>query len=106
MGLGEFAMRVKQFDDSNGRTLRVYTDRCLDVSIHSVFSQVIDNPQVNVLEIDLRKTKLIRDSGLSMLSMLTNKSGLKREHIKLVNCRPKIRTRINNSFLVGRLQVL
>ena len=106
MRSGEIAMRIKLFGNSDGKTLRVYTDKCLDVSIHRIFSQVVDNPQVNDLEIDLRKTKIIRDSGLTMLSMLTNQSRLQREHIKLVNCRPRIRTQINNSFLVGRLQVL
>ena len=101
-------MRIKTTDNRSGKTLQIRADKTLDCKIHSVFSDaalVARTPWINQIEIDLRKTRLIRDSGLSMLSMLRNKSGLQRRQIRLVNCRPEIRTRLIQSPLAGFLHV-
>jgi len=100
-------MQIKTVGSGYCRTLRICIDKCLDCSVHSIFSQaaVLANyPWINDIEIDLGKTRIIRDSGLSMLSMLSVKLGSQRDRIKLTNCRPEIRARLHNSVLAGHLQ--
>ena len=101
-------MKIRTADNGKGKTLLIRADKTLDCKTHSVFSEaalVASYPWINDIEIDLRKTTLIRDSGLSMLSMLRKKSGLQRRHIKLVNCRPEIRSRLIQSPLARFLHV-
>ena len=101
-------MKFKTTDNSNGKTLLIRADKTLDCNTHSMFSDaalVASSPWINDIEIDLSKTTLIRDSGLSMLSMLGKKSGLKRCQIRLVNCRPEIQTRLIQSPLTSFLHV-
>jgi anti-anti-sigma regulatory factor len=101
-------MQIKTVDNANGRTLVIRADESLDCQIHSDFSQaaiVASYPWIKNIEIDLRSTTIIRDSGLSILSMLSRKSGLQRNHIKLVNCRPEIRARLRKCKLVRDLLV-
>ena len=101
-------MEMKTSDNGKGRTLQIRADKTLDCNTHSIFSDaamVASTPWINDIEIDLRSTTLIRDSGLSMLSMLHNKSGLARRQIRLVNCRPEIRARLKKSPFASFLQV-
>ncbi|MDX1697740.1 MAG: hypothetical protein R3308_05600 [Thiohalobacterales bacterium] len=101
-------MKIKTTDNRNGKTLLIRADRTLDCKIHSLFSDaalVARYPWINRIEIDLRKTRIIRDSGLSMLSMLRNKSGMQKRQIRLVNCRPEIRIRLIESPLARFLHV-
>jgi len=101
-------MQIKTAKNGNGRTLMISADESLDCQIHSEFSEaaiVASYPWIKNIEIDLRSTKIIRDSGLSILLMLSRKSGLQRDQIKLVNCRPEIRVRLKRCKFVGDLQV-
>ena len=101
-------MKIKTTDNGTGRTVNIRVDERLDWKIHSIVSQVAiltHSPWVDTMEIDLRKTKIIRDSGLSMLSMLCQKSGLSRKHIGVINCRPELRTRLINSKVAGFLHL-
>ena len=101
-------MKMKTSENGKGRTLLIRADKTLDCKTHSVFSDaamVASSPWINDIEIDLSKTTLIRDSGLSMLSMLRNKSGLKKRQIRLINCRPEIRARLITSPLATFLHV-
>ena len=95
-------MQIKTSDTGNGRTVKIRTDEQLDAKILDVVSQAVilaNSPWIDKIEIDLRKTRVIRDSGLSLLSRLCEKSGLSRNHIGLVNCRPEIRPRLIRSKL-------
>lgn len=101
-------MQIMTVGSGYSRTLRIRADKSLDCSIHSVFSQaaiLADYPWIDNIEIDLGKTRIIRDSGLSMLSMLSAKLGLQKGRIKLINCRPEIRTRLHKSTLAEHLSV-
>lgn len=101
-------MQIKTIVNCNGRAIKIRADEHLDWNIHSVMCQALvltSSPWIINIEIDLRKTRVIRDSGLSLLSMLCEKSGLARNHIDLVNCRPEIRSRLMKSKLTSYLQV-
>ena len=102
-------MQIKTTDNGNGRTVSIQTDERLDWKVHGIFSQVTilaNSPWIENIEIDLRQTRIIRDSGLSLLSVLCMKSGLSRNHIGVVNCRPELRAQLLNSKLAGYLRVL
>jgi anti-anti-sigma regulatory factor len=94
------ALNIKTTDNDKGKTLLIRADETLDCETHTVFSNaalVASYPWINEIEIDLGNTTLIRDSGLSMLLMLMNKTGMRRRQIRLTNCRPEIRTRLTTS---------
>lgn len=103
-------MHIKTLETRTGRTVAIRAGERLDWRIHTIFSQaaslVSDTASTcSGIEIDLRKTRLIRDSGLSMLNMLSKKSGLPRTQIRLVNCSPEIRARLYASGLAGSVEV-
>lgn len=104
-------MQIKTFETRTGRTIAIRADERLDWRVHNIFSQAVTlacsaSQSLSDIVIDLRKTRLIRDSGLSMLSMLCKKTGLPREQIRLVNCSPEIRARLNASARAGTVRVM
>ena len=101
-------MQIRTSDNGNGRTVKIQADEHLDAKILGMVSQAVilaSSPWIDNIEIDLRKTRVIRDAGLSLLSRLCEKSGLSRNHIGLVNCSPEIRPRLIRSKLSCYLHV-
>ena len=58
-----------------------------------------------LIAVDLAHTRQIRDSGLAMLLMLHRRAGLPRGQIRLLNCRPEVRSRLRESGLGGHFAV-
>jgi anti-anti-sigma regulatory factor len=101
-------MVISTTSNDTGRTLLIKTDQILDLETFSMFSNaalVASYPWINDIEIDLRSTTTIRDSGLSMLLMLSKKSGMKKPQIRLLNCSPEIRDQLTRHRLDNRLEV-
>ena len=89
------------------RKLRICTDECLDWRSYNLFDSAAQKSNyhpIQEIEIDLRNTRVIKDSGLTMLLMLIKQSGLTRDGIALVNCRPEVRSRLAECSFSGRFQ--
>lgn len=77
-------------------------DERLDLRFHRAFAhacELAEGARAGAIEIDLANTRHVRDSGLAMLLMLHRRAGRLRNHIRLVNCRPEVRSRLFKSGL-------
>lgn len=89
-------------------TIRIQVGEHMDCRVHSVFCQASElarYPQTENIEIDLGKTRHIRDSGLGMLLMLYRLSARLKDRIEVVNCQPEIRTRLSDSMLADYVHI-
>jgi hypothetical protein len=69
----------------------------LDLSVHGRFVQacrLAALPGSDAIELDVGRTRDILDSGLAMLLMLHRCAGPLRNRIRLVNCSPEMRSRL------------
>jgi anti-anti-sigma regulatory factor len=62
-------------------------------------------PGPRAIEVNLGKTHYVQDSGLAMLLMLRSCSGRLKNQIKLVNCSPEIRRRLEAHSMDGQFQL-
>lgn len=90
-------MQTVETGRATSRKLRIRTDECLDWRSYNLFDSAAlksNYHPIKEIEIDLRNTRVIKDSGLTMLLMLIKQSGQARDGIALVNCRPELRSRL------------
>lgn len=88
--------------------LKILTGKCLDWRSFNLFDSASLKSNIlsiQYIEIDFCNTRIIKASGLTMLLMLIKNSGLPREHIALVNCRPEIRDQLAECTFSGRFQL-
>ena len=88
--------------------ITIETEESLDVTSHGVFvnaSRLAKRTDVTSIEVDLGKTRIVRDSGLAMLLMLSDLTDRSRNPIKLINCSPVIRNRLTATSVATRFQI-
>jgi anti-anti-sigma regulatory factor len=91
-----------------GKVISIETDENLDLTSNGVFvdaSRLAEHADVRSIEVDLGKTRTMRDSGLAMLLMLSKLTDRNRNPIRLVNCRPEIRRRLTASSVAAQFQI-
>ena len=90
------------------RLLKIRADECLDWRSFPLFDKIANNcshQPVSKMEIDLCKTRAIKRSGLTVLLMMIKESGLSRDEIALVNCRPEIRSQLSSCNFSSRFHL-
>lgn len=100
-------MQIKTIFRGTNRTLRIWASEILDLRLHSAFSNaalVANYTLIDDIEIDLRDTHVIRDSGLALLLMLGRKAGRRCGLIKLINCPEDLQARLSRNNLAGHFQ--
>lgn len=101
-------MKLATIHTSVGRVVTIETDEDLDLRSHGVFVHactLAEHPELKAIEVNLGKTRNIRDSGLAMLLMLRERTGWDGNRIRLVNCSPGIRSRLAASSLGEQFQL-
>jgi hypothetical protein len=104
----ERMMKLAAVNTSDGRVIRIEADERLDLSVHGVFvhaCKLAEYPNLRAIEVNLGKTRHIRDSGLAMLLMLREGAGHFDKTIKLFNCSPEIRNRLQESRVLTGFQI-
>lgn len=79
-------------------------DERLDLRFHRAFTyacELAEDTGAQTIEVDLAHTRQVNDSGLAMLLMLYRRAGLPQGQIRLLNCRPEVRSRLHESGLGG-----
>lgn len=102
-------MKLSTSNSSTGRVISIEADPELDLTAHGVFvdaCRLAENPEHNTIDVDLRRTRKIRASGLAMLLMLRELTGLEGPRIRLRNCNPDIRKQLTKSIVSQQLQVV
>jgi anti-anti-sigma regulatory factor len=82
---------------SGSRVIAIEIHERLDLSVHSTFVEACELaalPGPRAIEVNLGKTHYVQDSGLAMLLMLRSCAGRLRNRIRLINCSPEIRRRL------------
>ena len=93
-----------------GAVITIEIDENLDLTSNGVFvdaSRLAEHAGVGSIEVDLAKTRTMRDSGLAMLLMLNKLTDRNRNRnpIRLVNCSPQIRSRLAASSLATQFRI-
>ena len=91
-----------------GAVITIEIDENLDLTSHGVFSdasRLAGHADVRSIEVDLGKTRTVRDSGLAMLLMLSKLTDHNRNPIRLINCRPEISNRLTASGEATRFRI-
>jgi hypothetical protein len=102
-------MRLKVTFSGTCRTLKIWACENLDIRLHSAFTNaalVAGYSLVDDIEVDLKNTRIIRDSGLALLMMLRRKSGRQCERIRLVNCPQDLQARLSRDKLGNQFQIV
>jgi len=101
-------MQAIKLKTGKTRTLKVRTDECLDWRSYDLFDAAALNcsqRSIRNMQIDLRHTRSIRHSGLTMLLQLIKQSGLPGDNIAIVNCRPEIRSQLAGCSFTNRFRL-
>jgi ABC-type transporter Mla MlaB component len=101
-------MKLAAVNTTDGRVIRIEADEHLDLSVHGVFvhaCKLAEYPNLRAIEVNLGRTRHIRDSGLAMLLMLREGAGHFGKNIKLFNCSPEIRNRLQESRVLTGFQI-
>ncbi len=101
-------MKLATIHTSIGRGITIETSEDLDLRSHSVFIHACNlakHLDLKAIEVDLRKTQTIRDSGLAMLLMMRKRIEWESDSIKLVNCSPEIRSQLSSSNVGTHFQL-
>ena len=102
-------MKLSTVHTSTGRVITIETDEELDLKSHGVFvdaCRLAGYPDQTYIDVNLRKTRHIRASGMAMLLMLRELTGWERDRIRLVNCSPEIRGQLSTSKVENQFQLL
>ena len=102
-------MKLSTSNSSTGKVISIETDQELDLKAHGVFvdaCRLAEHPEHNTIDVDLRKTRKIRTSGMAMLLMLRELTDREGPHIRLRNCNPDIRKQLMKSIVSQQLQVV
>ena len=102
-------MQIRTILGETGRTLRIWASENLDIRSHEDFSNaamVANYRLIDRIEIDLKNTRIIRDSGLALLLMLSRKTGLRKEHFRLLNCSEDLQARLSSNNLACHFQIV
>ena len=102
-------MQIRTILSETGRTLKIWASENLDLRLHKDFTNaaiVANYRLIDSIEIDLKNTRVIRDSGLALLLMLSRKTGLQKDHIRLLNCPENLQARLSGSKLASHFQVV
>jgi anti-anti-sigma regulatory factor len=102
-------MKLATIHTSIGRVITIETDEDLDLRSHGVFvhaCRLAEEPNLRAIEVNLGKTRKIRDSGLAMLLMLRERMGREANGIRLINCSPEIRSRLAASSVGTQFQLV
>jgi anti-anti-sigma regulatory factor len=102
-------MKLAAIQTSIGRVIAIETDEDLDLRSHGVFvdaCKLADDPHLKAIEVNLGRTRNIRDSGLAMLMMLRESTSRVSNRIRLVNCSPEIRSRLAASSIATQFQLV
>jgi anti-anti-sigma regulatory factor len=102
-------MKLSTRRASTGRVISIETDEELDLKSHGVFvdaCRLSEHPEHSTINVDLVKTRSLRDSGVAMLLMLRELTGPERPRIRLLNCNPDIRNQLLKSKLGQQFQVV
>lgn len=100
-------MQISTIANGSGRTLRIRTNENLDLQQHGIFSKaaiVADYTLIDDIEIDLENTRIIRDSGLALLLMLSRKS--KSGCIRILNCPKDLQKLLSMNNSAGYFQIV
>ena len=92
-----------------GRVISIETDEELDLTCHSVFVDACRQAEYfehGTIDVNLRRTRTIRTSGLAMLLMLKKLTGWESSRIRLLNCNPEIRKQLMRSQVGQQFQVV
>jgi ABC-type transporter Mla MlaB component len=106
---GPDVMKFKTILTATGRTLKIWACDNLDIQLHSAFANaavVANYALIDDIEIDLKNTRTVRDSGLALLLMLFRRSGLRDGHIRLVNCPKDLKTRLSRNNMAGHFRIV
>lgn len=82
------------------RTLILRLGQRFDISALGLINRILRSPHttsIGQIVLDLRATTMLFDSGLALLLMLHARAGPLRERIHLINCRPAVRRRLDES---------
>ncbi len=102
-------MHISTIISSTGRTMRICASKYLDLQEHATFSNaaiIASYALVDDIEIDLQKTRIVRDSGLALLLMLYRRAKLKNSRIKLLNCPKELQNRLFRNNIAGHFQIV
>jgi ABC-type transporter Mla MlaB component len=102
-------MQIRTILSETGRTLKIWASENLDIRLHKDFSNaaiVANYRLIDDIEIDLKNTRIVRDSGLALLLMLSRKTGLQKDHIRLLNCPADLEARLSSNSLAGHFQIV
>ena len=102
-------MKLSTSNSSTGKVISIETDQELDLKAHGVFvdaCRLAEHPEHNTIDVDLRKTRKIRTSGMAMLLMLRELTGWEAARIRLRNSNPEIRKQLMKSIVSQQLQVV
>jgi len=105
----EIKMKLSTSNSSTGRVISIEADPELDLTAHCVFvdaCRLAEHPEHNTIDVDLRKTRKIRASGVAMLLMLRELTGREGPRIRLRNSNPDIREQLMKSIVSQQLQVV
>jgi anti-anti-sigma regulatory factor len=92
-----------------GRVVTIEADEDLDLRSHGTFlyaCRLAQDADLWAIEVNLRKTRTVRDSGLAMLLMLRRRIGPEGNRIRLVNSNPDIRSRLLSSGVGAKFQIV
>jgi anti-anti-sigma regulatory factor len=101
-------MQAIKLKTGKTQTLKVRADECLDWRSYNLFDEAALNcsqRSIRKMQIDLRHTRSIRRSGLTMLLQLIKQSGLPGDNIAIVNCRPEIRSQLAGCSFSNRFRL-
>ncbi|MGB7930821.1 MAG: hypothetical protein WCH04_01115 [Gammaproteobacteria bacterium] len=93
-------MKLSTNHTSIGRVITIEVDEVLDLQSHGIFvdaCKLAEHHDQNTIDVNLRNTRNIRDSGLAMLLMLREITGCESDSIRLVNFSPEIRGQLITS---------
>jgi anti-anti-sigma regulatory factor len=101
-------MKLATMHTSTGSVITIETDEELDLRSHGVFvhaCKLAEHPDAKLIEVNLGKTRSIRDSGLAMLLMLCEQTGWESDRVRVINCSPEIRRRLVANSTVTRFSI-
>ena len=102
-------MKLSTRNSANGRVISIEADAELDLKAHGVFVDACrraEYPEHNTIDVDLRRTRKIRASGMAMLLMLRELTGREGPRIRVRNSNPDIRKQLMKSIVSQQLQVV
>jgi anti-anti-sigma regulatory factor len=102
-------MKLSTTGTSHGTLITIETDEDLDLQAEDVFlhaCRLATQHRLDVIEVNLGKTRNIRGSGVALLKMLCERTRPGRKLIRLVNCSPEIRHQLVTSSMGRQFQVV